>query len=501
LSLPPPQTKRRHAQEAAEAAAEAAATAAQVEQQGLGQVVEMDVVEGIGVVPLPAADSASQGRSHRRYQQQQGEEEADGGEHDEAYQQRQQAKMPKKRRRNQRAAEEAAGDAADTRATISSTVMSLDTATMSLFEDLVLGSEQNGSASAADHNTRASRKGRSISSTSNSNGVEVEPSQDGSSSTTKFMFDGKWRTAAEFKALKQREGVTIREGRYTKREDELLRKGVDDFLQTHQLEMAELEKFLFETKKEKRSGSFKEFWSSIGTALPERPVESLYAHLRRLYHPGNHAGAWTTEEDETLKKLVLEEGRKWELISSKMGRFPGSLRDRYRELSVREPAKGSWSEKEDELLRSAVRQLSTSSEKDIPWTLVAQQVPGRSHHQCRTHWHTVLLLKDKSGERRPRWNPEDDLALVDRIVKLQYDDEEEIQWSFVPEGTLLVRGTARCRERWASLKKRANYMGTDVQEAAAAVRKYVRQIQATEELEDEMAGLTEPYGESDATGV
>jgi len=88
----------------------------------------------------------------------------------------------------------------------------------------------------------------------------------------------------------------------------------------------------------------------------------------------------------------------------------------YSELIVADPAKGRWSSEEDELLRTAVKSMSATTEKDIPWTQVASLVPGRSHHQCRTHWQTVLNMKEKAGTKNPPWTPADNYYLVDRYV-------------------------------------------------------------------------------------
>ena len=41
-----------------------------------------------------------------------------------------------------------------------------------------------------------------------------------------------------------------------------------------------------------------------GESLPERPLQSVYAHLRRLYHPQNYLGPFSPEEDERLLACV-----------------------------------------------------------------------------------------------------------------------------------------------------------------------------------------------------
>ena len=55
-------------------------------------------------------------------------------------------------------------------------------------------------------------------------------------------------------------------------------------------------------------------------------------------------------------------------------------------------------------------------DRDIPWSLVAQQVGTRTHHQCRTHWYTCLAVRDGKSVDRPRWTVAEELALIDRCV-------------------------------------------------------------------------------------
>jgi len=63
--------------------------------------------------------------------------------------------------------------------------------------------------------------------------------------------------------------------------------------------MSSLQKFLFSKERQEQ---FREFWLQIGSVLPERPLDSIYSHLRRMFHPGNHVGPFTAEEDEQLKQ-------------------------------------------------------------------------------------------------------------------------------------------------------------------------------------------------------
>lgn len=82
---------------------------------------------------------------------------------------------------------------------------------------------------------------------------------------------------------------------------------------------------------------------------------------------------------------------------------------------------GYWTQAEDDALRAAVHNLTANRgegalDRDIPWSLVAQQVGTRTHHQCRTHWYTCLAVRDGKSVDRPRWTVAEELALIDRCV-------------------------------------------------------------------------------------
>lgn len=83
-------------------------------------------------------------------------------------------------------------------------------------------------------------------------------------------------------------------------------------------------------------------------AVPGRPCNAVYTHVRRIYHPMRKQGPWGPDEDEKLIQCVFELifyllqyslissavnelGQKWETISFYVGRPPSDCRDRYRD--------------------------------------------------------------------------------------------------------------------------------------------------------------------------
>lgn len=63
-----------------------------------------------------------------------------------------------------------------------------------------------------------------------------------------------------------------------------------------------------------------------------------------------------------------------------------------------------WTQYEDDKVRSLVRQHGTRA-----WTLVAQQLPGRTGKQCRERWHNHL----DHDIRKDAWSVEEDRMLLE----------------------------------------------------------------------------------------
>ncbi|XP_045912920.1 v-myb avian myeloblastosis viral oncogene homolog-like 2a isoform X2 [Micropterus dolomieu] len=113
---------------------------------------------------------------------------------------------------------------------------------------------------------------------------------------------------------------------------------------------------------------------------------------------------WTQEEDENLKILINNFGKKdWKTISSFLpGRTEFQCMHRWKKHLDPDLVKGFWSKEEDEKIVELVGKYGTKH-----WSLVARHLKGRLGKQCRERWHNHLdpLIKKSS------WTNEEDLII------------------------------------------------------------------------------------------
>lgn len=113
---------------------------------------------------------------------------------------------------------------------------------------------------------------------------------------------------------------------------------------------------------------------------------------------------WTPEEDENLKILVTNFGKKdWKTISSFLpGRTEPQCMSRWKKSLDPDLVKGYWTPEEDQQIIDLVALYGTKC-----WTLIAKHLNGRLGKQCRERWHNHLdPLVNKSS-----WTKEEDLIL------------------------------------------------------------------------------------------
>jgi len=118
-------------------------------------------------------------------------------------------------------------------------------------------------------------------------------------------------------------------------------------------------------------------------------------------------GKWSLEEDTQLKEIVKIHGPKnWRKIAEILGSTRTDVQCLHRWNKVLRPGlhKGSWSEEEDEIVRSMVL---ASGIKKVKWSNIAECLPGRIGKQCRERWFNHLDPNIKTGE----WTIEEDKIL------------------------------------------------------------------------------------------
>lgn len=113
---------------------------------------------------------------------------------------------------------------------------------------------------------------------------------------------------------------------------------------------------------------------------------------------------WTQEEDENLKILISNFGKKdWKTIASFLpGRTEIQCMQRWKKYLDPDLVKGFWSKEEDEKIIELVGKFGTKH-----WTLISRQLKGRLGKQCRERWlnHLDPLIKKSS------WTNEEDLII------------------------------------------------------------------------------------------
>ncbi|XP_076598133.1 v-myb avian myeloblastosis viral oncogene homolog-like 2a isoform X1 [Chaetodon auriga] len=113
---------------------------------------------------------------------------------------------------------------------------------------------------------------------------------------------------------------------------------------------------------------------------------------------------WTLEEDENLKILISNFGKKdWKTIASFLpGRTEFQCVHRWKKHVDPDLVKGCWSKEEDEKIIELVKRYGTKH-----WSLIARHLKGRMGKQCRERWHNHLdpLVKKSS------WTNEEDVII------------------------------------------------------------------------------------------
>lgn len=223
--------------------------------------------------------------------------------------------------------------------------------------------------------------------------------------------------------------------RWSKDEDNLLRKGVNQF------------------------GSD---WERIAAVVKTRKPSNCYYRWVRRLDPTLKHGDWIKEEDLYIVDQRDLHGHRWGDIGAALGRGGDSVRVRYAWLSKGKIKKSkvlprkkvrsdesyiprtSWTESEDKLLTDAVNQLGAGK-----WQEIAEMVQTRSRKQCRDRWLEYLDPTLKHGH----WTKAEDNYIVHKFSK------HGGKWKKIIEG-LPGRSPGAAKNRWNSfLKKRSSEKG------------------------------------------
>ncbi|KAM6117695.1 transcription termination factor 1 isoform 2-T4 [Phoenicopterus ruber ruber] len=234
------------------------------------------------------------------------------------------------------------------------------------------------------------------------------------------------RDLARFKQFKK-QGIAVKFGRFSEKENNQIRKNVEEFLAITGIDSAE--KLLFTSRYPEDKETIHRlkaehlFCEKLSEGIP-RPWRLIYYRARKIFDPNNYKGRYTTEEKEKLKKYHALHGNDWKKISEMMSRSNLSVAMKYSEIKSAINY-GPWSKEETQKLMHAVEEVIrkrmetedanslSSSEKShrnllidreklyqkLPWTEIEAKVGTRYWRQCKQKWTTIVTNKITKGQK------------------------------------------------------------------------------------------------------
>ncbi|KAF5358953.1 hypothetical protein D9758_004747 [Tetrapyrgos nigripes] len=267
----------------------------------------------------------------------------------------------------------------------------------------------------------------------------------------------KWFSASKLAELAKTRGLVYKKGKFSAIEEQQLNNAIEQYCIARQLTPDQLNETIFPKDDKTRDNAF---WSEITAAVPQRPIISIYHHVRRTYHPFKQQGKWTEEEDDKLREAIAAMGQQWEKISLVVGRRAPDCRDRYRNNIVGRENRvtGPWTVEEEEQLTRIVNDMTVNKggtyDDEVFWTTVAQRMGNRrNRQQCRNKWTDTLSKHVKSEGTEPRWSNQDAYILVHKLDSLRVRDDSEIDWKTLADKDWNLWSPHVLQRRWRTMKK------------------------------------------------
>ncbi|NXC13575.1 TTF1 factor, partial [Corythaeola cristata] len=250
------------------------------------------------------------------------------------------------------------------------------------------------------------------------------------------------RDLARFKKFKK-QGIAVKFGRFSQKENNQIRKNVEEFLSITGIDSAE--KLLFTSRYPEDKGIINRlkaeylFCEKLSEGIP-RPWRLIYYRARKMFDPNNYKGRYTKEEKEKLKKYHALHGNDWKKISEMMSPInygPWSKEETQKLMHAVEEVIRKRMEMEDGNSHSSSekshRDLMIDREKlyqKLPWTEIEAKVGTRYWRQCKQKWTTILTNKMTKGQQLYRGNKglQAKINLIKRLHELKVEDANEVNW-------------------------------------------------------------------------
>ncbi|NWR74758.1 TTF1 factor, partial [Centropus unirufus] len=263
------------------------------------------------------------------------------------------------------------------------------------------------------------------------------------------------RDLMRFKEFKK-EGIAVKFGRFSQKENNQIRKNIEEFLVTAGIDSAE--KLLFTSRYPEEKGTIHHlklehrFSEKLAEGIP-RPWRLIYYRARKMFDPHNYKGRYTEEEKEKLKKYHALHGNDWKKISEMMSRSNLSVAKKFSEIKS-DINYGPWSKEEIQKLMDAMKELfrrrmkkddahsHSSPEKsdllidrrklyqNLPWTEIEAKVGTRYWRQCKQKWNSILTNKMTKGQKLGMGTKglRAKINLIKRLYEMEVEDPNELNW-------------------------------------------------------------------------
>ncbi|XP_012663658.1 transcription termination factor 1 [Otolemur garnettii] len=249
--------------------------------------------------------------------------------------------------------------------------------------------------------------------------------------TIKRMYRDDLGRFKEFKA----QGVTIKFGKFSVKENKQLEKNVQDFLALTGIESADKLLYTYRYPEEK----------------------STITDLKRKYSFRLHIGKYSEADTKKLKMYHSLHGNDWKKIGEMVARSSLSVALKFSQIST-ERNHGAWSKAETQKLIKAVEEvilkkmshqeldevdsrlqenpedrLSVVREKlyrGISWVEVEAKVETRNWMQCKSKWTEILTKRMTNGRNIYRGvnGLRAKINLIERLYEEDVEDANEIDW-------------------------------------------------------------------------
>lgn len=94
---------------------------------------------------------------------------------------------------------------------------------------------------------------------------------------------------------------------------------------------------------------------------------------------------WSSQEDETILKLIKKYGKNWKLISEMLGSKNGKqIRERYINKLDPRIKREDWSEEEDRKI------LELFSKIGSKWSEISKSLPGRPENKIKNRFYSFI---------------------------------------------------------------------------------------------------------------